>query len=159
MRRREPLGARAVEEPLMVYLAHHADAVGPEADPQRPLSPGGRMHADAIARRAKDRGVNPAVIWHSGKLRARQTAEAYWRTCNPLAEFSAIRGLQPTDPPEWIKDRVTGESRDLMLVGHMPSLPRILRLLTEDETAEFPPHGLVALEESSGKWIEAYRLV
>lgn len=143
----------------MVYLAHHADAVGPEADPQRPLSLGGRMHAEEIARRAKDRGVNPAVIWHSGKLRARQTAEAYWRMCNPLAEFSAIRGLQPTDPPEWIRDRVSGESRDVILVGHMPNLPRLMRLLTADEAAEFPHHGLVALKESSGKWIEAYRLV
>jgi phosphohistidine phosphatase SixA len=68
------------------------------------------MHADGIARRAKARGVTPVVIWHSGKLRARQTAEAYWRACNPLAEFSAIRGLQPTDPPEWIRDRLTEES-------------------------------------------------
>jgi len=143
----------------MVYLAHHADAVGPGADAQRPLSLGGRMHAEEIARRAKDRGVNPAVIWHSGKLRARQTAEAYWRMCNPLAEFSAIRGLQPTDPPEWIRDRVSGESRDVILVGHMPHLPRLLRLLTAAEEAEFPPHGLVALKESSGKWIETYRLV
>jgi phosphohistidine phosphatase len=143
----------------MLYLAHHADAVGPAVDPQRPLSIGGRMHADAMARRARDRGVNPAVIWHSGKLRARQTAEAYWRACNPLAEFSAIRGLQPTDPPEWIRDRVAAESRDVMLVGHMPSLPLILQLLTADETARFPPHGMVALEGDSGKWIEAYRLV
>jgi phosphohistidine phosphatase len=152
----------------MLYLAHHADAVGPEVDSQRPLSLGGRMHADRIAQRAKERGVNPAAIWHSGKLRARQTAEAYWRTCNPLAEFSAIRGLQPTDPPEWIRDRITEEllgrrslgegGRDVMLVGHMPSLPNILRLLTGDE-AEFPLHGLVALEERSGNWIEVYRVL
>lgn len=143
----------------MVFLAHHADAVGPDVDPQRPLSISGRMHADAIARRAKDRGVNPAVIWHSGKLRARQTAESYRRTCNPLAEFSAIRGLQPSDPPEWVRDRIAGESRDVMLVGHMPSLPRILRLLTADDATAFPPHGLVVLEESSGSWIEVYRIL
>lgn len=143
----------------MLYLAHHAEAVGADVDPQRPLSAGGRMHADRIARDAKQRGVNPAVIWHSGKLRARQTAEAYWRTCNPLAEFAAIRGLQPTDPPEWIRDRLVGESRDVMLVGHMPSLPRILGLLTAVGSAEFPQHGLVALEGRDGTWIEAYRLV
>ena len=143
----------------MLYLAHHADAVGPEVDPQRPLSLGGRMHADALARDAKQRGVHPAVIWHSGKLRARQTAEAYWRACNPLAEFAAIRGLQPTDPPEWIRDRLVGESRDVMLVGHMPSLPRILALLTAVESAEFPQHGLVALDERDGMWMEEYRLV
>jgi phosphohistidine phosphatase len=143
---------------VTLYLAHHADAVGPDVDPERPLSAGGRMHADAIARRAKARGINPVAIWHSGKLRARQTAEAYRRACNPLAEFAAIRGLQPTDPAEWIKDRLAGESRDLMLVGHMPSLPKILRLLSGDESAEFPLHGLVALVEDSGKWSEAFRL-
>jgi phosphohistidine phosphatase len=151
---------------VTLYLAHHADAVGPDVDPQRPLSLGGRMHADRIAQRAKERGVSPIAIWHSGKLRARQTAEAYWRTCNPLAQFSAIRGLQPTDPPEWIRDRVAEElhgragdgERDVMLVGHMPSLPRILRLITRDESAELPLHGLVALEEDAGKWIEKFRL-
>jgi len=146
----------------MLYLVHHADAVGPDVDSQRPLSAGGRMHAEAIAQRAKARGVIPLAIWHSGKLRARQTAEAYWRACNPLAEFSAIRGLQPTDPPEWIRDRIAEESgergRDVMLVGHMPSLPRILRLLTRNDAAEFPLHGLVALEEDAGKWIERFRI-
>ncbi len=143
----------------MLFLVHHADAVGPDVDPQRPLSATGRMHADRIARNAKQRGANPAVIWHSGKLRARQTAQAFWRACNPLAEFAAIHGLQPDDPPQWIKDRVTGEPRDVMLVGHMPSLPRILRRLTGVESAEFPLHGLVALEERDGMWVEAYRLM
>jgi phosphohistidine phosphatase len=142
----------------MLYLAHHADAVGPDVDPQRPLSTAGRMHADRIARDAKQRGASPAAIWHSGKLRARQTAEAYWRACNPLAELSAIRGLQPTDPPEWIKDRVAGESRDVLLVGHLPSVPNILRLLTGNQAAEFPLHGLVALEQYAGSWIERFRI-
>ena len=60
------------------------------------------------SRRAHRRGgLKPDVIWHSGKLRARQTAEALWRHCNPLAEFSAARALQPDDPPEWIRDVVT----------------------------------------------------
>jgi hypothetical protein len=41
----------------------------------------------------------------------------------------------------------------------MPSLPRILRRLTGVESAEFPLHGLVALEERDGMWVEAYRLM
>jgi phosphohistidine phosphatase len=143
---------------VTLYLAHHADAVAPDADPQRPLSATGRMHADRIARDAKHRGVKPAVFWHSGKLRARQTAEAYWRACNPLAELAAIRGLQPGDPPEWIRDRLIGEARDVMLVGHMPSLPNILKLLTGDASAQFPQHGLVALEEKQERWVEVFRL-
>ena len=77
----------------MVYLVHHADAVSPDVDAQRPLSERGRMHAERLAVESARRGVKPEVVWHSGKLRARQTAEALWRACNPLTEFSATRGL------------------------------------------------------------------
>jgi phosphohistidine phosphatase len=140
----------------MLYLVHHAAAIRSEVDPQRPLSPAGRAHAEAMAQLAAGRGVAPAAIWHSGKLRARQTAEPFWRLCNPLAEFAAIRGLQPDDPPEWIRDLVSGERRAIMLVGHMPSLPRILQLLTGQEV-EFPVHGLVALEADGDGWKEVWR--
>jgi phosphohistidine phosphatase SixA len=64
-----------------------------------------------------------------------------------------------------------------MLVGHMPHLPRLLRLLVagtpKAETPDFPPHGIVELVEtgeknsheksersgvrSAGKWVEIWR--
>jgi phosphohistidine phosphatase len=145
----------------MIFLVHHADAVGPDVDPQRPLSVTGRMHADRLAASAAARGVKPVAIWHSGKLRARQTAEPFLRVCNPLAEFAAIRGLQPTDPPGWIRDRLAGEERDVMLVGHMPNLPRVLTLLltgNESPLLDYPLHGVVALENVGEKWVERWRL-
>jgi phosphohistidine phosphatase len=143
----------------MIFLVHHADAVEPEIDPQRPLSAAGRAHAEQLARRLAERGVKPGAVWHSGKLRARQTAESIWRACNPLAELAAIRGLQPTDPPEWITDRVRGETRDLMVVGHMPSLPRLLTLMTRTaDEVTFPQHGVVALETEKDGWVEKWRM-
>lgn len=145
----------------MLYLVHHADALPPSVDPQRPLSGLGRAHADRLAARAAARGVRPDVIWHSGKLRARQTAEAFWRACNPLAELSAIRGIQPADPPAWIRDQVVRDPRTVMLVGHMPHLPRLLTLLVtgrEEPSLEFPPHGLLAIEIENGVGREMYRL-
>ena len=143
----------------MVYLVHHADAVGPDVDAQRPLSASGRAHAEALARDCVARGVAPHAIWHSGKLRARQTAEWFWRLCNPLATLEAIRGLQPGDPPAWIRDRLLGEQRDVMVVGHMPHLPAALALLTADTNAiAFPPHGIVALEADGERWKERWRL-
>ena len=145
----------------MIFLVHHADAVDSTINPQRPLSPSGREHAERLAQRAAQRGVKPAVIWHSGKLRARQTAEAFWQACNPLAELSAIRGLQPADPPAWIRDQVIRETRAVMLVGHMPHLPRLFTLLVtgrEDPLLEFPMHGLIALEIHDGDATESWRL-
>jgi phosphohistidine phosphatase len=146
----------------MIYLVHHGQAAATEIDAQRPLTNIGRAHVDRLAAAAAARNVKPSSIWHSGKLRARQTAEAFLRLCNPMAEFAAIRGLQPSDPPDWIQDRVAGEVRDVMIVGLMPHLPRLLtRLVTQSDAPllEFPPNGLVAIELVGEKYEERWRLV
>ena len=52
-------------------------------------------NVDRVAALAAARGAHPVVVWHSGKLRAKQTAEAYWKACNALAEFSVRRICSP----------------------------------------------------------------
>jgi phosphohistidine phosphatase len=146
----------------MLLLVHHADAVLPGVDPMQPLSARGRAQAELVAREAASRGAKPELIWHSGKLRARQTAEAIWRACNPFATLTAVRGLQPTDPPGWMHDTLTGEVRSIALVGHIPNLSRVLRLLLGEDTDQspitFPLHGLVALEAAGDLWVERWRV-
>jgi phosphohistidine phosphatase len=143
-----------------LYLVHHGDAVGPDLDARRPLSQAGLTAVDRLAAEAASRGARPAIVWHSGKLRAKQTAEAFWRACNALADFSATRDLQPDDPPTWIRDRLRGESRDILVAGHFPHLPALLALLLGDETARFPLHGAVSLrtDDGGGTWTEEWRL-
>ena len=146
---------------MHVYLVHHGVALPAQVDPQRPLSDDGRTRVEHLAQAAARRDVKPAVIWHSGKFRARQTADVYWRTCNPLAAVSAARGLQPSYPPERLADALIGESRDVMLVGHMPHIEKLLRLLVDgssDGATVFPMHGIVALTPQTQKWVESWRL-
>jgi phosphohistidine phosphatase len=145
----------------VIVLVHHADAVDPAVDAQRPLSEAGREQAASVARSLLAHGVQPACIWHSGKLRARQTAEWIRKVCNPMAEFSAIRGLLPDDPSDWIRDRLTGETRQVVVVGHFPHLPRVVQALMRDEaggSSDFPVHGAVALEEVDERWVERWRV-
>jgi phosphohistidine phosphatase len=144
---------------MFVYLAHHGHAVGPEVDTQRPLSSRGRDQVQSLSRLAAERAVRPEVVWHSGKLRARQTAEAYWSACNPLADFSASRWMQPGDPPR-LADLLEVESRDVLLAGHMPHLDRLRRRLVGDSDAgaPFPMNGLVAVERTQEGWRERWRL-
>jgi phosphohistidine phosphatase len=125
------------------------------------LSGAGRAAAARLAAEAARRGVRPDQFWHSGKLRARQTAELFWQACNPLGQFSAARGLQPDDPPDWIRDELESDSRSILIVGHMPHLNRLLQQLldeTESATASFPVHGCVALERENKRWKEIWRL-
>ena len=148
---------------MRLLIVHHGEAVGPEVDPQRPLAPWGRDAVATLAADAASRGAKPAVIWHSGKLRAKETAEAFWRVCNPFAEFAATRDLQPGDPPEWMRDRLRGESRDILMAGHYPHLPRLLSLLlmgSDRDPVPFPQNGVVALisEDEGSTWREEWRL-
>lgn len=145
---------------------HHADAVGPDVDPQRPLSSRGHAQArDLVERFSAERaqvsglsGWAPAAIWHSGKLRARQTAEAFL-TLNPFAEFKMVRGLRPDDPPEILLEALADATRDLVLVGHRPHLPALRqRLMAADSALPvlplFPLHGLVLVERAGDGWQE-----
>jgi phosphohistidine phosphatase len=147
---------------VILYLVHHGDAVAPNVDARRPLSAAGVAGVERIAAQAAANGARPQVVWHSGKLRAKQTAEAVWRACNALAECSASRDLQPDDPPQWIHDRLRGEARDIAIAGHFPHLPRLLALLVTGGEAgsSFPAHGMVALvtDDEGDSWRELWRI-
>jgi phosphohistidine phosphatase len=140
---------------MRLMLVHHADAVGPHVDPQRPLSTLGHEQARDLAVRAKATGFVPAAIWHSGKLRARQTAEPFLQL-NPFAEFKMIRGISPDDAPELLLESLAHESRDLIVVSHMPYLPALLERLSP-ESRMFPMNGYVLLERDGGGWREVAR--
>ena len=148
---------------MRLFLVHHADAVGPDVDTRRPLSALGEAQAARAAADAAARGARPVLVWHSGKLRARQTAQTFWHVCNALAEFKASPDLQPDDPPSRIHDRLRGETRDILIAGHFPYLSRLLSLLLgggDATPAAFPLHGVVALErdDDGETWKELWRI-
>jgi phosphohistidine phosphatase len=149
---------------VQLFLVHHGEALGPDVDARQPLSPHGRTSVEKMAADAATRGVRPGVVWHSGKLRARQTAETFWKACNALAEFTATKDLQPDDPPMWMRDRLRGETRDIMIAGHFPHLPRLASMLmgVDEATLHFPPHGVLALVsttvDGTDKWREVWRI-
>ena len=144
---------------MFLFLIHHGEAVGPDVDPRRPLSARGQAQAERVAAEAAKRGAKPSVVWHSGKLRAKQTGEAFWRACNPLAEFAATRDVQPDDPAQWIRDRLRAETRDIAIAGHFTHLPRLIALLLGG-VEDFPLHGAVALEtgDEGETWKELWRI-
>jgi phosphohistidine phosphatase len=142
---------------MKAILVHHADAVGPDVDPQRPLSERGRAQASRLADLLSERQIMPAAIWHSGKLRSRQTAEAFLRH-SPFADFRMVRGLRPDDPPTWMRADLMAEDRDVLLVGHMTNIADLAHVLVPAGAA-FPLHGLIGVErDGDGTWKEFVRL-
>ena len=147
----------------MIYLVHHGQATDATVNAQRPLTTFGQGSVERLAGRLVEQGVRPVEIWHSGKLRARQTGNVLLTTCNPAAQFVMVRGLQPADPSDIVADRLAGEQREIMLIGHMPNLPRLLRRLIgrigDKHEIEFPLYGVVALKSNDEgmTWREQWR--
>ena len=142
-------------------LIHHGRALAPDVEATQPLSGPGRAASQRLAVAVAARGVRPDVIWHSGKFRARQTAELFWRACGPHAIFTVARGLQPTDPPGIVQRQLESDDRSVLLVGHMPHLARLLRSLrgepSDSAACDFPLHGCVAVGGAEGAWREMWR--
>jgi phosphohistidine phosphatase SixA len=94
---------------VFVYLVHHGDAVSAAVDSQRPLSGQGREQVEALAKQAVTQQVRPAVIWHSGKLRARQTALAFRQLTQtddePRARWFPPKGVVAVERTEtgWVE--------------------------------------------------------
>lgn len=141
---------------MKVILVHHAEAVGPDVDPQRPLSARGREQAEGLADALLARGILPAAIWHSGKLRSRQTAEAFLKR-SPFADFRMVRGLRSEDPPAWIQAELVAEARDVLLVGHIPHIVSLAHAL-QPRAEALPLHGLAVFDRQDAAWSELFRL-
>lgn len=120
---------------MKLYLIQHGEATTEEIDPSRPLTPKGRGDIQKIAFFLKDAGVDPRLILHSGKTRARQTAEIIAAQLGPDCQVKEREGLAPNDPVKGIISEISGTANDLMIVGHMPFLGKLAStLLTGSES-------------------------
>lgn len=114
---------------MKLYLMQHGEAMREEHDPTRPLTEKGRAATNRVVRYAVERaGVRVARIVHSGKLRARQTAEI-WRELLPAALITEEEGLDPQASPEMYRERLALATADVLVVGHLPHLARLAALL------------------------------
>ena len=138
------------------FLVRHGEAKPEYEDPKRPLSDRGRRDAERMARALHERKVAVAEILHSGKLRAKQTAEIMTRFLSPGRGVREITGLAPEDDPVLAKAELEAADAPLMLVGHLPHLGRLAALLVtgdgERSVVEFPPAAVVCLSRMDGGW-------
>ena len=142
---------------MRLYLVRHGEAVAKGVDPQRPLSEPGREEVERLASFLGQAGVRVSHIYHSGKKRAEQTAEAFANAMGRTSEVARVSGLDPLDPTEPFAKTVDGWTEDTMVVGHLPFLAKVVsHLIVGHETATtvaFPAGAVVCLGRSEdGVW-------
>ncbi|HEX2242585.1 MAG TPA: phosphohistidine phosphatase SixA, partial [Gammaproteobacteria bacterium] len=111
------------------YLVRHGAAVSQAVNGQRPLTPEGRRDVERLGRAAEQRGIQPRQIFHSGLLRAQQTAEILSESLGSIAGVRELVGLRPDDDPVIAKAELETSTISLMLVGHLPHMSRLASFL------------------------------
>ncbi len=134
---------------MMLYLIQHGISVPEEQDPKKPLSEEGKTETRETARFLKERGVKVDSIWHSAKTRSVQTAQIISEavTHSKIAERD---DLNPNDPVNKLQAELKKLNTDVMIVGHLPFLPKLASALlagTENPgLISFRNSGVVCLE-------------
>lgn len=138
---------------MKLYLVQHGEAKSEREDPERSLTDWGKEEIHRVSKMAKSLGITPSIIYHSGKLRAKQTAELFGEALN--LQTQSEEGLNPNDPIQpWVQ-RISKENRDVMVVGHLPFLDKFASfLLCGEENARlilFRYGAIVCLKQKEDK--------
>jgi phosphohistidine phosphatase len=118
---------------LNVYLIQHAESVSEKVDPARPLSGEGKATMEKVAALAARLKIKPDFIFHSERLRAKQTAEILARNLGLSGKLRERHGLGPMDPitpiAGWLREERSKGVNGLAIVGHLPFLDRLSSIL------------------------------
>jgi phosphohistidine phosphatase len=153
---------------MRLYLVQHGKALSKEQDPERPLSEEGRREARRIADFIRPLSLAVGESWHSGKLRAAQTADIYAEAFRAAEGPTARKGLAPDDNVALLRDELAVATDDTMIVGHMPFVSRLASLLLtgyeSPPIATFVNAGVVCLERTADstwqiRWVITPELV
>lgn len=142
---------------MNLYLVQHAEALSKEEDPDRRLSDKGKAAADRMANFLEKSGVSVSRVVHSGKARARQTADILSAAVAKGKEPEVGARLEPNDSVEpvarWLNE---WDDEDIMIVGHLPFMERLLSFLVAGDSnagvASFKPGSIARLDKEEGGW-------
>jgi phosphohistidine phosphatase len=113
---------------MAFYIVQHGLSLPKDQDPEKGLAPQGMEDVKRIAEVARNFGVVVEHILHSGKKRARQTAELIGKVLQPARGIKEISGIKPLDDVAEFASQVDFKA-NTMVVGHLPFLERLISFL------------------------------
>ncbi len=149
---------------MALYLVQHGKSLPEDVDPEKGISKEGILEVQRIAEVAAGYGCKVAQISHSGKKRAKQTAEIFASYLKPRNGVVEISGINPLDDVTVFSGSLSVED-NIMLVGHLPFMERLTSYLiigsTEPSVFKFQNGGVVCLnrQPDTRRWIIKWALM
>lgn len=142
---------------MFLYLVQHAEAKKEEEDSSRQLSEKGFQDISRVAAYVAQLNIKIDKIFHSTKLRAKQTAGILFENLKPMKGISEVDGLSPLDDPNIWAERLKDLQENVLLAGHLPHLARLSALLlsgnADKNIVSFRMGGIVCLKkDDAGIW-------
>jgi phosphohistidine phosphatase len=149
---------------MRAYLVQHGKAKSAEQDPNRGLSDEGREEVKHVAEFLAGLRMSVALIQHSGKARAEETAHILAESIRCMAGPGHTSGLDPDDDPLETANFLKVYTEDILIVGHLPHLERLTSLLLtgnpDRRPVQFRNGGVVCLEQAqNGTWSIVWAIV
>lgn len=143
---------------MKLYLVQHAKALSKEEDPERSLSPAGWKETKRIALFLSEYiKLIVTKIYHSSKTRSVDTAEELEEFLAPHKGIEQLEFLKPNDPIEPFLQKLDKLTENVMVVGHLPYLNKLLNSLLglplDSEAVKFCNSGVLCLEKTELHWI------
>ncbi|MBC2606988.1 phosphohistidine phosphatase SixA [Pelagicoccus albus] len=114
-----------------IYIARHAHALDEApSDALRPLSEKGHKQCARLVQGLRKTSLlSVSEVWHSGYLRAEQTASALANGLGLPLPHLQKDGLTPYDHPRSIAEKINQTHENFLLAGHEPNLSHLASLL------------------------------
>ncbi|MBT7951052.1 MAG: phosphohistidine phosphatase SixA [Gammaproteobacteria bacterium] len=140
---------------MRLYLVQHGHALTKDIDPGRSLSSEGLKEVQSMATHMYVMRVPVDKIYHSGKMRAHQTAETFAETLIVNDDVIAIDGIDPKDSVEAFAKKIANLKPNTMIVGHLPFMAKLVSLLVtgkeEPVLVAYRPASVVCLVQDEQK--------
>ncbi|KPJ76291.1 MAG: phosphohistidine phosphatase [Deltaproteobacteria bacterium SG8_13] len=135
---------------MSLYLVQHGKSLAKNVDPEKGLSEEGQSEVEMIAAVARGYGVTVSAVFHSGKKRARQTADIFSTALDVKGGSLQRSGLNPLDDVTEIAHSLSADENQ-MLVGHLPFMERLTSYLItgsiDKPVFKFQNGGIVCLDQ------------
>ena len=141
---------------MKLYLVRHGESKPEQEDASKPLTDRGRQDIRHLGRTLRNMNIRVPWIVHSGKLRAEETAKLLADSLEAPVKIKQAEGLAPNDDISPTLEWVEAEDEDLIIIGHLPFLARLLETLVKAPDPQdlpiFDSGNLVGVERIGDNW-------
>ena len=143
---------------MLLALVRHGKAAEAQEDAMRPLSTKGIEQVYQLSQALHKQKFNFNLIFHSGLVRAEQTAQGLQEHAFSHASLLQKNALKPGNPPLEILNELLETSESVILVGHMPFMGKLANILGADR-CDFSTAGCLVFERDLSSTATPFKLI